>query len=154
VHWTTAQHVIRYLYATRSRSLVLGGPEIIIGWVDWDWGACTDTCQSTSRYVFSLGLGLVSWSSKKQPTVAIYSTEAENIASCHGMNEAVWLHSLLKSLGYTQAAASHILCDNVGSNILTCDPSLHVHTNHIHSQHHYSHELVEVSDIDYICPHP
>src|SRR5882724_2311928 len=83
-HWTTAQHVIWYLYATKTRSLVLGGPEIkLTGWVDSDWGACTDTHHSMSSYAFSLSLSLVSWSSKKQPTIVTSSTEAEYIASCH-----------------------------------------------------------------------
>ena len=36
-HWNAAQCVVRYLYSTRDRSLVLGGPEIkFMGWVDSD----------------------------------------------------------------------------------------------------------------------
>jgi hypothetical protein len=45
--------------------------------------------------MFSFGSGVVSWSSKKQPTVALSSTEAEYrgvaIAAC----EVVWLQKLL-----------------------------------------------------------
>src|SRR6266481_4759680 len=34
-HWTAVQRKIRYLYATRFRSLILGGPTICLtGWVD------------------------------------------------------------------------------------------------------------------------
>ena len=66
IHWTAAQCTIWYLYATRNRTLILGGPEIILtGWVDSDWGACIDSCHSVSGYMFSLGSGLISWSSKK-----------------------------------------------------------------------------------------
>jgi len=149
-HWTAAQCVIRYLYATKTRSLVLGGPDInLTGWVDSDWGACTDTHRSISGYTFSLGSGLVSWSSKKQPTVATSSTKAEYIASCHGAKEAVWMRSLLKCLGYAQAGASRIHCDNVGSNILTRDPSFHARTKHIDIQHHYIRERVDAGDIHY-----
>ena len=100
--------------------LVLGGPEInLTGWVDSDWGACTDTRRSVSGYVFSLGSGLISWSSKKQVTVATSSTEAEYIASCHGVKEAVWIRNLLKLLDFEQTTSSRLYCDNVGSNILT-----------------------------------
>ena len=36
-HWTAAQHVIWYLYATKTRTLVLGGQHInLTGWVDSD----------------------------------------------------------------------------------------------------------------------
>ena len=53
-HWTAAQCIIRYLSTTRTRSLVLGVPETkLTGWVDPDWGTCTDTCHSTSGYSFS-----------------------------------------------------------------------------------------------------
>ena len=125
-HWTAVQHTIWYLYATRNRTLVLGGPEInLTGWVNLDWGACTDTCQSISGYTFSLGSGLISWSSKKKATVATSSTEAEYVASCHGAKEAIWIRNLLKLLDFEQTTSSCIYCDNVGSNILTRDPSFH-----------------------------
>ena len=102
-HWTIAQHIIWYLYATKSRSLVLGGQEInLMGWVDSDWGTSTDTHHSISGYTFNLGSDLVLWSSKKQPMVATSSTEVEYIASCHGSKEAIWLQSMLKFLGHAQ----------------------------------------------------
>src|SRR5882724_4932667 len=135
---TRAMHIglpcnMSYLYTTKMRSLVLGGPKIkLTRWVDSDWGACTDTHCSTSSYTFSLSSGLVSWSSKKQPTVVTSSTMAEYIASCHGTKEAMWLRSLLKSLGHAQDHLSCIHCDNVGS---THDQSFHAQTKHIDIQH-------------------
>jgi hypothetical protein len=49
--------------------------------------------------MFFFGSGAVSWSSKKQPTVALLSTEVEYrgvaIAACEG----VWLQKLLSNLG-------------------------------------------------------
>ena len=78
-HWTTAQQVIRYLYATQGHVLILGGPNEIRlhGFTDSDWAANVDNHQSVSGHVFSLGCGAISWSSKKQATVAMSSTEAE-----------------------------------------------------------------------------
>src|SRR5882724_7983005 len=100
----TMCHSISIHYQTRS--LVLGGPKIkLTGWVDSDWGACTDTHHSMSSYAFSLGSGLVSWSSKKQPTI-VSSTKAEYIASCYCVKEAMWLQSLVKSLGHAQDHSS------------------------------------------------
>jgi hypothetical protein len=49
--------------------------------------------------MFSFGSGDVSWSNKKQPTVALSSTEAKYrgvaIAAC----EVIWLQKLLSDLG-------------------------------------------------------
>jgi len=149
-HWTAAQRVIRYLYATRDTSLVLGGDGInLTGWVDSDWGSCVDSRRSISGYSFSLGTGLVSWSSKKQPTVATSSTEAEYVASCHGAKEAIWLHALLKLLSFAQSSATTVYCDNVSSNFLTRDPSFHAHTKHIDIQHHYVRERVKSGEVMY-----
>ena len=47
--------------------------------------------RSTIGYCFTLGLGAISWSSKKQPTVALLSIEAEYRAACAGTCEVVWL---------------------------------------------------------------
>jgi len=105
-HLEAAKQVVHYLKTTCDLELTYGSSDAtIIGYSDADHTSQLHQ-HSISGYVFLIGGGAMAWSSKKQPTVAIYSTEAENIASCHGMNEAVWLHSLLKSLGYTQGGES------------------------------------------------
>ena len=46
-----------------------------------------------------MGSGAVSWSSKKQPTVALSSTEAKYKAACTAACEAVWLRRTLMDVG-------------------------------------------------------
>ena len=41
----------------------------LVGYTDSDWGGNIDDRKSTSRYVFQIGLGAISWASKKQPIV-------------------------------------------------------------------------------------
>jgi len=138
-HWTTAQRVVRYLYATRGHILTLGGSGKIVlhSFTDSDWGADVDNRQSISGYFFSLGGGAISWNSKKQATVATSSTEAEYMASCHATKEAMWLCALLKLIGFKQKQPTLISCDNNGSNTLGRDPSFHKQTKHIDIQYHY-----------------
>jgi len=130
-HWTDAQHVIRYLYATRTRSLVIGGVPIYTHRMGGlGLGPCTDMCHSMSGYPYQSWLG--SWSpgasKKKQPTITTSSTEAEYIASCHSTNGGHLAVVSAEVSGYAQDGTLHIHCDTVGSNILTHDPSFHVHT--------------------------
>ena len=49
----------------------------VMGYCDADYAGDCDTRRSTTGYFFSLGTGAISWCSKKQPTVALSSTEAE-----------------------------------------------------------------------------
>ena len=65
------------------------------------------------------------------------------------MRDTIWIRNLLKLLDFEQTTSSHIYCDNVGSNILTRDPSFHARTKHIDIQHHYVRERVEAGDISY-----
>jgi hypothetical protein len=53
---------------------------------------------STSRYVFILASGLVSWSSRKQPITTISSSEAEYIAAADAAKQAIWLCHFLYSV--------------------------------------------------------
>ncbi len=49
--------------------------------------------------MFSFGSGAISWSSKKQPTVELSSTEAEYRGAAIVACEVVWLQKLLSDLG-------------------------------------------------------
>ena len=49
----------------------------LVGYTDVDWAGNAADRRSTSGYTFSLESAAIAWSSKKQPTVALSSTEAE-----------------------------------------------------------------------------
>jgi hypothetical protein len=82
VHWQALQHVIIHLKTTRNFWLVKGGePDGLNGSTDSDW-ASQPHRHSISGYVFRMGSGTVTWSSKKQSLIALSSTEAEYIQHC------------------------------------------------------------------------
>lgn len=68
------------------------------GFTDADWAGDQDTRRSTSGFIFNVGSGTISWSSKRQPTVALSTCEAEYMGQTEATKEAVWLKSLLKEL--------------------------------------------------------
>ena len=55
--------------------------------------------KSTSGYVFTIGLGVICWNSRKQEVVAQSATETEYISLAAATNQGIWLRKLLADLG-------------------------------------------------------
>ena len=49
----------------------------LVGYCDADYIGDHDTHRSTTVYMFRLGIAVVSWSSKRQPTMSLSTTEVE-----------------------------------------------------------------------------
>ncbi len=47
------------------------------GYTDVDWAGNVSDRRSTSGFMFFFGSGVENWSSKKQPTITLSSTEVE-----------------------------------------------------------------------------
>jgi hypothetical protein len=145
---------MRYLKGTMELKLTLGGKDISLqGYCDADWGGDASTRKSTTGYVFFLGVGAISWNSKRQPTVALSTTEAEYMAASQSAKEAIWLRQLMADVGCVQGEATIIMCDNQGCIALAKNPKHHSRTKHIDVQHHFIREKIEdeVIELRY-CP--
>ena len=73
------------------------------------------TERSTSGYAFSIVSVAVSWSSKKQPIVALSSTETEYRGAAMAACEIAWLCKLLSDLGHDVQEHVTLYCDNMRS---------------------------------------
>ncbi|KAJ3570020.1 hypothetical protein NP233_g4673 [Leucocoprinus birnbaumii] len=149
-HWDAALRVARYLYTTRDMKLWLGGknPTRLLGFSDSSYADCPDTRRSSMGYCFSLGSGVVSWSSKKQKTVSCSTTEAEYIAVGEATRESIWLRTHLAERNNECKGATIIFCDNNGAITLSKDPIHHTRNKHIDVRHHFIREKVEDQQID------
>ena len=152
-HLDAAHRVLRYAKSMLNYELFYAyGMDIeVFGYTDADWAGCSYDRRSTSGYVFSFGSGAVSWRSKKQPTVALSSTEAEYrgaamVAAC----EIAWLRKLLHDLGYVDLGPVTLYCDNMSSIQLANNPVFHARTKHFEVHYHYVHEKVLAGDIDMV----
>ncbi|KAI3668989.1 hypothetical protein L6452_40207 [Arctium lappa] len=78
-HFNFLKRILRYLKGTSSHGLHISPSKStnLIAYSDADWGGCPDSRRSTSGYCVFLGDNLVSWSSKRQPTISRSSAEAE-----------------------------------------------------------------------------
>ena len=145
-HLRLAQRVLRYLRDTPTLGLwyAAGGPDssfTLRGWCDSDWGGNPDSRRLTTGYVFTFGSGAVSWISKKQPTVALSSTEAEYRAACSATTEVIWIQRLLAELGFPQQKTV-LATDNQSCIAIARNPVFHARTKHIEIQYHFVREKV------------
>jgi hypothetical protein len=102
----------------------------LIGYTDADWGS-QDHWHSISGYIFTIDGSAISWSSKKQPVVALLSTEAEFIAATHATKELIWIRSLISEIARLLAHPTTLSCDNQSAIALTCDGVYHARSKHI-----------------------
>ncbi len=94
-------------------------------------------------YVFMLGRGIMSWSSKKQSTVALSSMEAKYITGGHAVKEVVWLRQLLSELKQDTIEPTTIHIDNQSSITLAHNPEFHDRTKHVDIWHHFLRKKVK-----------
>ena len=154
-HIVAAKRVLRYLQGTKDLGLVYdyGGkyddtPPYLHGYSDADWGGDKDTRRSTTGYVFMLDSGVISWASKLQPTVALSSAEAEYMAACAAVQEAIHLRELMGDIGYKQDGATVIFEDNQGCIALSANPVFHKRTKHIDIRYHFIRERVASGEVE------
>jgi RNA:NAD 2'-phosphotransferase (TPT1/KptA family) len=99
-HWKAAERVVRYIAGTKNYGLrfTKDGFKEIVGYSDSDWAGRVDDRKSTSGYVFSFMGAAIAWKSKKQPSVARSTAEAELIALDLAVREARWLRKMCYGL--------------------------------------------------------
>jgi hypothetical protein len=100
-----------------------------------------------SGFVFMLGGAAVSWSSKKQTSVALSSTEAEYIAAAHATKEVIWLRRLLTDLGLDLDSPTTLHVDNQSAIAIVRNSEFHDRTKHIEIRHHFLRQKVEEEEI-------
>ena len=97
--------------------------------------------RSTSGYAFSLGSAAIAWSSEKQPTVSLSSTEGEYRGAAVATCEAIWLKRLLKDLQEEVSDPTTIYCDNLNNIQLA-------KTKHIEVHYHFVRECVLFGEVE------
>jgi hypothetical protein len=145
VHVIVAKHVMRYLKGTLDFDLCYNGDHgfILVGYTDSDWAGSVSDRKSTSGCCLCLGLGMTSWQSRKQSSIALNMAKEEYIATCSTSCKAIWLWKLLTGLFDLEMEATVILCDNRSCIKMTENPVFHDKSKHIEIWYHYIRDMVQ-----------
>ena len=150
-HWIAAKRILRYIKGSIDHGIKLDGSKEesveLKGYVDADWGTNPNGRKSQSCYAFFVCGGIISWASKKQPIIALSSTEAEYIAANLALQEALWLRTLLNDLNFLQEQPTVINEDNQGVIALCRNPKYHSRTKHIDIKYHFIREKIDNMEI-------
>ena len=120
----------------------------IKGFTDANFARDMDDRKSTSGYVFLFGGITVSWLSKKQGCVAIYTMETEYIAYSTAVSSVVWIKCFVDSLKLDmQDRPVNVFCDNKSAISLTKSGANSSKGKHIDINYHYIQDIVERGEI-------
>ena len=126
-----------------------GDELILIGYIYFDFISDKDMRKSTSRHVFTLGGGVVSWRSIKQKCIADSTTEAEYVVACEAMKESVWLKKFLMELGVVPASLFPITLyyDNSGVMAQSKGPRNYGKGKHVDQKYYLIKDIVQRGDV-------
>lgn len=145
-HWAAAKRILRYLKGTSDAKLRFSKQENpdLIGFSDSDWASDHEDRRSCTGYSFLMQGGPVSWNSKRQPTIALSTTEAEYMALSSAVQEALWLRQFFDEFNAeTVNKGIKINCDNSSALDLASKTGYHARTKHIDIRHHFIRQHIE-----------
>ena len=143
-YWGVVKWLLRYLIGTLDHHIVLYrySPLMFQTFSDVDWAGNKDDFTSTSAFIVYLGCNPISWSPKKQLSVAHSSTKSQYRSVATTAIEVRWICSLLIKLGISLSQQLVIYCDNVGVMNFCANPMFHSHMKHVSLDYHFIHEQV------------
>ena len=162
MHMAAADRVMRYLAGTRKMGLAFGSRNggalgdsrghtrtqvDICAYADADWANSRGDRRSITGWVSKVNGDPISWSSKKQRTVALSTCEAELYAESAAIQEVLWLRGLLKEIGLQSQVGSIVYGDNQSTIAITKNGIKGERTKHVDVKYHFVSETVDRGDV-------
>lgn len=148
-HWTGLKRILRYLRGTTTTKLVYAKKRdtlVLAGYADADFANDTDDRKSVSGYAFQVYGNLVSWSTKRQQTVSLSSTEAELVSLCTAVKESLWLTNLLNELGVVNTSFT-VMEDNIPCIQFAEEPRSHQRMKHLDLKFMFIRDLIRSNKV-------
>ena len=142
--WVLLKQVLRYIKGTIEHRLHFTKSELkLVCYSDADWASSVEDRRSTTGYYFSLSSHgpAISWKSRKQPTVALSTCEAEYMALCESAQEAVYLKQVLDDFAEVLPGPVEIFGDNQGALATVKNPIKHSRMKHVDIRYHFIRDL-------------
>ncbi|XP_019245174.1 PREDICTED: uncharacterized protein LOC109225037 [Nicotiana attenuata] len=138
-HLKAAFQLLRYLRNDHTLGIFMSKDAdcTVKACCDSDWAACPDFRRSITGYLVLLGNSPISWKSKKQETISLFSAEAEYRALRKVVGELVWLSRLFEELTVPFPMPILVFCDSQSALHIAKNPVFHERTKHIEVDCHF-----------------
>jgi hypothetical protein len=148
-HLVAVKRILRYLVSMPCFGVWYpkGSTFDLIGYSDFDYAGCKVDRKSTSGTCHFLGRSLVSWSFKKQTSVALSTAEAKYVVVGQCCVQLLWMRQTLQDFSYNLSKVP-LLCDNESTIRLSDNPVEHNRTKHIDIRHYFLRDHQQRGDID------
>ena len=155
-HHMAVKQVFQYLQGTSNNYILYDGNSSIqdpVIYCNADWASDPNDQKSISGYTAILSGAAISWSSKKQTTISLSSTEAEYVAAAHAAQEAIWIHIFFSEIGHPLKEPIKFYVNNQSAIKLVENPVAHDHTKHIDIKYHFIQDIEarKIINVKY-CP--
>lgn len=147
-HYGYLKGILRYIKSTVDMKLCYRRYEDVnplLGFVDADWAADTVERKSTSGFLFKAFGNTIIWSSKKQPIVALSSTESEYVSACEACKaakEALWLRKIFYDMKIILNEPIILFEDNQGC-IFMSETAETKRTKHMDTRYKFLKQIVK-----------
>ncbi|XP_074322806.1 secreted RxLR effector protein 161-like [Apium graveolens] len=149
-HMKAAKKILRYLKGTMDYGLLYhySNEFKLVGYCDSDWAGDIDDRKSATGYVFFIGDTSFLLSSKKQTIVTLSTCEAEYVAACSCVCQAIWLKRVLEELHMKQNVSTEVLVDNKSVMALAKNLVFPERSKHIDTKYHFIRECIERREVE------
>ena len=143
-NFSAVKRILRYIKGSLSHGLLFTPSSFQLhAYTDSNWAGDHIDRRSTSGYCIFLGDNLISWSSKKQPTVSRSSTEAEYRSLANTTAELTWLQMVLQDFSIPQSSIPVVWCGCQSAFALAANPVFHTRSKHIEVDCHFVRDKVQ-----------
>ncbi|KAI0991338.1 hypothetical protein K3495_g16849 [Podosphaera aphanis] len=159
-HGQALKNLFRYLKSTADQKIRYGPGGIhkqFVVYSDADWAGDKVDRKSISGSIAMFYGGPISWSSKKQRSVATSSCESEYIALASCAKQGQWIAQVFRDMDFPKYVGTNpdqvqLMGDNQGAIALTKNPHLNDRSKHIDVCYHFIRDLIEqgLCRVDYV----
>lgn len=135
---TIVKRIFEYLKGTTNLGLYYRKSSKYkqVGYCDAEYVGDRLERKSTYGSCHFLGDNLIFWSSKRQSTIALSTTEVEYIAASGCSTQILWMKIQLEDFQIYESNIP-IFCDNTSATCLSKNPILHSRAKRIEIKHHF-----------------